>query len=172
MWQYYEKTHQIEYRKASPQISQKVRFGEDFGGPNTSVFKVFWGVGGMTGIGHENAANIRLKWSPHHDWPKKDPWWSLVAPKMILGNPWLHQICPLIAPNGDQGPLRCLIMEAFFAVFHQGLLKLVSDTIRYQSMSLDISTKLFEYFEKDNVKEKLIRMFISKPDLINQLRNL
>ena len=38
--------------------------------------------------------------------------------------------------------------------------------------TLDISTKLFEYFEKDNVKEKLIRMFISKPDLINQLRNL
>ena len=38
--------------------------------------------------------------------------------------------------------------------------------------TLDISTKLFEYFEKDNVKDKLIRMFISKPDLINEFRNL
>ena len=38
--------------------------------------------------------------------------------------------------------------------------------------TLDISTKLFEYFEKDNVKDKLIRLFISKPDLINEFRNL
>ncbi|MBW8245174.1 DEAD/DEAH box helicase family protein [Muricauda oceani] len=36
--------------------------------------------------------------------------------------------------------------------------------------TLDISTKLFEYFDKKENKERLIQLFISKPELLNQLR--
>jgi type I restriction enzyme, R subunit len=36
--------------------------------------------------------------------------------------------------------------------------------------TLDINNNLFDYFEKEDVKEKMIRMFISRPDLLNQLR--
>ena len=34
--------------------------------------------------------------------------------------------------------------------------------------TLDTSHKLYEFFEKKEFKEKMIRMFISRPDLINQ----
>ena len=30
--------------------------------------------------------------------------------------------------------------------------------------------KLYDYFEKEDVKEKMIRMFISRPELLKQLR--
>ena len=36
--------------------------------------------------------------------------------------------------------------------------------------TLDTSTKLYEFFEKKEFKEKMIRMFISRPELLNQLR--
>ena len=36
--------------------------------------------------------------------------------------------------------------------------------------TLDTSTKLYEFFEKKEFKERMIRMFISRPDLLNQLR--
>jgi type I restriction enzyme R subunit len=36
--------------------------------------------------------------------------------------------------------------------------------------TLDSSTKLYEFFEKKEFKERMIRMFISRPDLLNQLR--
>ena len=36
--------------------------------------------------------------------------------------------------------------------------------------TLDTNHKLYDYFEKEDVKEKMIRMFISRPDLLNQLR--
>jgi len=36
--------------------------------------------------------------------------------------------------------------------------------------SLVIGNNLFDYFEIEDVKEKMIRMFISRPDLLNQLR--
>ncbi|MCX2718911.1 type I restriction endonuclease subunit R [Lentiprolixibacter aurantiacus] len=36
--------------------------------------------------------------------------------------------------------------------------------------TLEVSTKLFEYFDKRENKERLIQMFISRPDLLNQLR--
>ena len=36
--------------------------------------------------------------------------------------------------------------------------------------TLDKSHELYEYFEKKEIKEKMIRMFISRPDLLNQLR--
>lgn len=36
--------------------------------------------------------------------------------------------------------------------------------------TLDTNTKLYEFFEKKEFKEKMIRMFISRPDLLNQLR--
>lgn len=36
--------------------------------------------------------------------------------------------------------------------------------------TLDISTKLFEYFDKKENKERLIQLFISRPDLLNKLR--
>ena len=35
--------------------------------------------------------------------------------------------------------------------------------------TLDNSTKLYEFFEKKEFKERMIRMFISRPDLLNQL---
>ena len=35
--------------------------------------------------------------------------------------------------------------------------------------TLDTSTKLYEFFEKKEFKEKMIRMFISRPDLLNKL---
>ena len=35
--------------------------------------------------------------------------------------------------------------------------------------TLDTNHKLYDYFEKEDVKEKMIRMFISRPDLLNQL---
>ena len=35
--------------------------------------------------------------------------------------------------------------------------------------TLDTSTKLYEFFEKKYFKEKMIRMFISRPELLNQL---
>ena len=37
--------------------------------------------------------------------------------------------------------------------------------------TLDTSTKLYEFFEKKEFKEKMIRMFISRPELLNQLRD-
>lgn len=36
--------------------------------------------------------------------------------------------------------------------------------------TLDTNTKLYEFFEKKEFKEKMIHMFISRPDLLNQLR--
>ena len=36
--------------------------------------------------------------------------------------------------------------------------------------TLDKSHELYEYFEKKEIKDKMIRMFISRPDLLNQLR--
>lgn len=36
--------------------------------------------------------------------------------------------------------------------------------------TLEVSTKLFEYFDKKENKERLIQMFISRPELLNQLR--
>ena len=36
--------------------------------------------------------------------------------------------------------------------------------------TLDTSTKLYEFFEKKEFKERMIRMFISRPELLNQLR--
>ena len=36
--------------------------------------------------------------------------------------------------------------------------------------NLDTNHKLYDYFEKEDVREKMIRMFISRPDLLNQLR--
>ena len=36
--------------------------------------------------------------------------------------------------------------------------------------TLDKSNELYEYFEKKEIKDKMIRMFISRPDLLNQLR--
>jgi len=36
--------------------------------------------------------------------------------------------------------------------------------------TLDISHKLYDYFEKKEVREEMIRMFISRPELLNQLR--
>ncbi len=36
--------------------------------------------------------------------------------------------------------------------------------------TLDTSTKLYEYFEKQEIKERMIRYFLSNPNLINQLR--
>ena len=36
--------------------------------------------------------------------------------------------------------------------------------------TLDTSTKLYEFFEKKEFKEKMISMFISRPELLNQLR--
>ena len=36
--------------------------------------------------------------------------------------------------------------------------------------TLDTNHKLYDYFEKEDVREKMIRMFISRPDLLNQLR--
>ena len=36
--------------------------------------------------------------------------------------------------------------------------------------TLDKSYELYEYFEKKEIKEKMVRMFISRPDLLNQLR--
>ena len=37
--------------------------------------------------------------------------------------------------------------------------------------TLDTSTKLYEFFEKKEFKERMIRMFISRPELLNQLRS-
>jgi type I restriction enzyme R subunit len=36
--------------------------------------------------------------------------------------------------------------------------------------TLDKSHELYEYFEKKEIKEKMVRMFISRPELLNQLR--
>ena len=36
--------------------------------------------------------------------------------------------------------------------------------------TLDINHKLYDYFEKDEIREKMIHMFISRPELLNQLR--
>lgn len=36
--------------------------------------------------------------------------------------------------------------------------------------TLDKSHELYEYFEKKEIKDKMIRMFISRPELLNQLR--
>lgn len=36
--------------------------------------------------------------------------------------------------------------------------------------TLDTSTKLYEFFEKKEFKDNIIRMFISRPELLNQLR--
>jgi len=36
--------------------------------------------------------------------------------------------------------------------------------------TLDKSYELYEYFEKKEIKEKMVRMFISRPELLNQLR--
>ncbi|WP_289063836.1 hypothetical protein [uncultured Zobellia sp.] len=36
--------------------------------------------------------------------------------------------------------------------------------------TLDVSTKLYEYFENKENKDRLIQLFISRPDLMNQLR--
>ncbi len=36
--------------------------------------------------------------------------------------------------------------------------------------TLDTSTKLYEFFEKKDFKEKMIRMFISRPELLNQYK--
>ena len=36
--------------------------------------------------------------------------------------------------------------------------------------TLDTNTKLYEFFEKKEFKDKMIRMFISRPELLNQLR--
>ena len=36
--------------------------------------------------------------------------------------------------------------------------------------TLDVSTKLYEYFEKKQNKDRLIQLFISRPELMNQLR--
>ncbi len=36
--------------------------------------------------------------------------------------------------------------------------------------TLDKSHELYEYFEKKEIKEKMVRMFISRPDLLNKLR--
>ena len=36
--------------------------------------------------------------------------------------------------------------------------------------TLDKSHELYEYFEKKEIKERMVRMFISRPDLLNQLR--
>ena len=36
--------------------------------------------------------------------------------------------------------------------------------------TLDTNHKLYDYFEKEDVRKKMIRMFISRPDLLNQLR--
>ena len=36
--------------------------------------------------------------------------------------------------------------------------------------TLDTNHKLYDYFEKEDVREKMIRMFISRPELLNQLR--
>ena len=35
--------------------------------------------------------------------------------------------------------------------------------------TLDVNTKLYEFFEKKEFKERMIRLFISNPDLINQI---
>ena len=35
--------------------------------------------------------------------------------------------------------------------------------------TLDINHKLYDYFEKDEIREKMIHMFISRPELLNQL---
>ena len=37
--------------------------------------------------------------------------------------------------------------------------------------TLDTNHKLYDYFENKDVKEKMIRMFISRPELLNQLRS-
>ena len=47
------------------------------------------------------------------------------------------------------------------------LQKIISDK---NIKTLDINHKLYDYFEKEDVREKMIRMFISRPDLLNQLR--
>ena len=36
--------------------------------------------------------------------------------------------------------------------------------------TLDTSTKLYEFFEKKEFKEKMVRYFISNPSVLNQLR--
>ncbi len=36
--------------------------------------------------------------------------------------------------------------------------------------TLDTNHKLYDYFEKEDVRDKMIRMFISRPELLNQLR--
>ena len=36
--------------------------------------------------------------------------------------------------------------------------------------TLDTSTKLYEFFEKKEFKEKMIRYFLSNPSLLNQMR--
>ncbi len=36
--------------------------------------------------------------------------------------------------------------------------------------TLDTNHKMYDFFEKDNIKEKIIQMFISRPELLNQLR--
>lgn len=36
--------------------------------------------------------------------------------------------------------------------------------------TLDVNTKLYEYFEKKENKDRLIQLFISRPELLNQLR--
>ena len=35
--------------------------------------------------------------------------------------------------------------------------------------TLDVNTKLYEFFEKKEFKERMIRLFISNPDLIKQI---
>ena len=47
------------------------------------------------------------------------------------------------------------------------LQKIISDK---NIKTLDINHKLYDYFEKEDVREKMIRMFISRPELLNQLR--
>ena len=36
--------------------------------------------------------------------------------------------------------------------------------------TLDVNTKLYEFFEKKEFKERMIRLFISNPELIKQIR--
>ena len=54
-----------------------------------------------------------------------------------------------------------------------------SNGIYFSSISMDgleemhkysTNEKLYEFFEKKEFKEKMIRMFISRPELLNQLR--
>ena len=35
--------------------------------------------------------------------------------------------------------------------------------------TLDVNTKLYEFFEKKEFKDRMIRLFISNPGLINQI---